>query len=452
MDAGKTGDRNELQNHEDHREAGAGSRCDFQEGRAVASLFGGDEGAYTGEEEARGSADGAHVDEPAQRFTAKNRTGEADENAENDGVSRGSVLVVDHREPFGQIAVAAHGKHQAGKREIKAHDAGENGAGNADADQHLAEVAQQLFGRDEKDPVAGHHTVGPIGQRSGGNRVIGNVNKAAEGDGNDHDEADFSEGEVKLFRSLRDGVETDKGPRCNGKRRKNRGKNAADILAGKLIDRRSGGICGHSSLLVKAPDGVQIDALGLGADQAGDKQREDADDQQGRKDALNDCSLADADDVQIAKEQQNRSGEEDLSQIDLKSGNGIVEAEFEKISAAVKTIDNQSDGCAVHGHIGQVGDNQETAAQECGVFAEAGFGKCELAVRLGILGNHVGIAERDDDHDQRAQHHGDSGARDAGVRQKLFAGIDERTPSDDAAEGERPDSGERACAADAYSG
>ena len=49
----------------------------------------------------------------------------------------------------------------------------------------------------------------------------------------------------------------------------------------------------------------------------------------------------------------------------------------------------------------------------------------ELAARLRVLRHHVGIAEGDDDHDQRAERHGDGRSGDAGVREKLFAGVDE---------------------------
>ena len=92
--------------------------------------------------------------------------------------------------------------------------------------------SSSLLGCDQNDPLPCHHAVRPVCQGCGGNGIIGNVNEAAEHNGDDHDEGDFFEGEIKLLGSLGNGVKANVGPRCDGERRQDGGENAGGASVG----------------------------------------------------------------------------------------------------------------------------------------------------------------------------------------------------------------------------
>ena len=447
VDALQAGDRDQLQNHEGHGEHNADGSHHLQEDGSILVLSGGDQGAGTGEEVADGGADGAHIHEPAQRFTAQDRTGKAHGHAEDHGVLGGAEPVVDLAEPGGQIAVPGHGVHQTGGGQIEAHDTGQDRAGDAHAYQHLAEGPEQLFRSYQDHPLAGHHTLGPVGQGCGSHGVIAGVNEAAEDNGDHHNEADLLEGEVELLRSLGNGVKAHIGPGRNGEGGQDRAHDAGGSGMGGpgncLADLLRLQTCVHSSfgglfIVIEAPDGSHIHTLGLGAEQRAEEQGEHTDHQQAGQDGLDDAGLLDADDVQKSEQDQNRHGRDHLTEVDVGSCQGIVEAEVQDALMAGQAVNDQGNGGAVHGDVGQIGRHQEPAAEEGHPLAEAVLCEGELTAGLGVLGHHVGVGEGDDDHNQGAEDHGDGGAGHAGIRQELLAGIDEGAPADHAAEGDCP--------------
>ena len=93
----------------------------------------------------------------------------------------------------------------------------------------------------------------------------------------------------------------------------------------------------------------------------------------------------------------------------------------------------------IHRNIGQVGNHQKPPADECHFLPKTHFTEGELTARLRIFGNHIGITERDNDHHQCAENHRNRGSVSAGRRQKFLAGIDKASPTDNAAESDRPD-------------
>ena len=116
-----------------------------------------------------------------------------------------------------------------------------------------------------------------------------------------------------------------------------------------------------------------------------------------------------------------------------------MEAELQDIRRAVQAVNDQADGSAVHRHVRQVRGHKEPAADEGRVLAEAVPGEGELTACPRILGDHIGIAEGDDNHHQRAEGHGYRRAGDTGIAQELLSGVYEAPPSDYASEGNRPD-------------
>ena len=282
--------------------------------------------------------------EPAERLAAEYRAGERDEDAENHGVFRCAIALVDLAEGGREEAVAAHGVHQAARGEVETHDAREHGTGDGDADEHLAERAEQLLRGDEQHPVTREDAVGPVRERGGGHGVVRGIDEAAEENGDDHDAADLFIGELELLRGLRNGIKADEGPRRDGEGREDGGGNTLSTGVGEVGDVRGPGTGGEGGALVKAPDRVHIDAVCLAADKRGGGQREHGRGQQRREDALHDAGLLHTPDIEQAEEDQNPHREQHLAEPDVKARDLVVEAELQDVGRAVQPVDDQADG------------------------------------------------------------------------------------------------------------
>ena len=116
-----------------------------------------------------------------------------------------------------------------------------------------------------------------------------------------------------------------------------------------------------------------------------------------------------------------------------------MKSPFQYIHRSVETIHDESDRCRIHRHICQIGRHQKPTANIGRQFPEASFSECKFPTRLRIFRHHIRIALRDDNHDQSAENHSNPRPGHTGIHQKLFPGIDKRTPADHAAESQRPD-------------
>ena len=204
-------------------------------------------------------------------------------------------------------------------------------------------------------------------------------------------------------------------------------------------DFRGAGAGGNGRGFIKAPDGLHVDPLRPGAEQGGYKEHIDTGHKKAAQDGLDNAGLFDPDHIQPAEQNQNQHGQKHLTGIDFKAGDAVVKTEFQAVGGPVQTVHDQTDCGAVHGDICQVGHDQEPAAEESHPFSEAVFGKGEFPAGRRVFRHHVGVGKRNDDHDQRAEHHGDRRSGHAGVGQEFLTGIDEGTPADDTTEGNRPD-------------
>ena len=157
------------------------------------------------------------------------------------------------------------------------------------------------------------------------------------------------------------------------------------------------------------------------------------------QDGLNNAGLLDPDHIQPAEQNQDQHGQKHLTGIDFKSGDAVVKTEFQTVGGPVQTVHNQADCGAVHGDVCQIGHDQKPAAEESCLLSEAVFGKGELSAGGRVFRHHVGVGKRDDNHDQRPENHGDRRSGHAGVREEFLSRIDEGTPADHTAEGNRPD-------------
>ena len=439
----QTGDGDQLQDDEDAGERGTDVGHCFKEGFGVLIPLDGRDSGQAGEAEADGCADGGHIQEPAQSLTAQNGAEQGHRQAEQHGISGHAVLGVQLAEEGGEIAVAAHRIHQAGRGQIEAHHTGQHRAGYRHTHQDHAGGTQQTACRLQQQPGGGlgvDDQFGPVLQRRRRDGVVGGIYEAAEGDGHEHDQADLLVREFKFLRRLGDGIEAHKSPRGDGKGGQDRGGDARGAAVGEFVDAgvSAVGHGGDGTGLIKAPDGCHVGDIGLGGKQGGRHQCEYGAGQQDGENGLHDSRLLYADEVKYRKQHQNRHSEDHLAEIDVKSGDGVVEAELQDVGAAVQAVHDQADGGGIHRHVGQIRRHQEPAADIGGDLTEAGFGKGELTARLGVFRHHIGVAEGDDHHHQCTHHHSDGRTGDAGVGQELFAGVNEGAPADDATESDGP--------------
>ena len=136
-----------------------------------------------------------------------------------------------------------------------------------------------------------HHSLRPVFESGSGDGVIRGIDKAAEGDGNAHDEHDLFIGELEFLRCLRYGVKADKRPRRNGKGCKYRGKYPAGALMCKLAYVRGGRPGSHGFLLIKAPDRLHVHHIGLRRKYRRYAQSEGTDSKQRCQNGLNEAGL-----------------------------------------------------------------------------------------------------------------------------------------------------------------
>ena len=105
--AGKSGNRDKLQDHKRDREANADYCHDLQEQRRIPVSLCRNQRAEAGEKVADRSADRAHINKPCQRITSENRTGKADQDTEQHCVLRRTESLVNSAEPFREVSVTA---------------------------------------------------------------------------------------------------------------------------------------------------------------------------------------------------------------------------------------------------------------------------------------------------------------------------------------------------------
>ena len=98
MDTVKSGDRNQLENHKNNTKGNADECHCFKELCPVSIFLRCNECGCRREEIADRRADGCHIHEPAQGFTAEDGTGQGDRDAEDHGVSGSAVAGVNPAE------------------------------------------------------------------------------------------------------------------------------------------------------------------------------------------------------------------------------------------------------------------------------------------------------------------------------------------------------------------
>ena len=118
VDSGKTGDRDELKDHERYGEAGADSCKYFQLRSTVAVAIKRDQSGGAGEEITDGCAYRGHIDKPAESFAPEDRAGERDDDAEYYNILGCIVLIIDLAEPCGKITVTARGEYKSAGSEV----------------------------------------------------------------------------------------------------------------------------------------------------------------------------------------------------------------------------------------------------------------------------------------------------------------------------------------------
>ena len=132
----------------------------------------------------------------------------------------------------------------------------------------------------------------------------------------------------------------------------------------------------NGCLFIKSPNRLHVDALRLAADKSCHEKSKHACNKKRAQNSLYDRCLLYTDDVEIAKQDQDRHGKQHLAQVNIKAGNRIVKPEFKNIRLTIKPIDE---------------DLVEACARECGKIVTI-----EEASYVGGLGSAVCevVAER----------------------------------------------------------
>ena len=183
--------------------------------------------------------------------------------------------------------------------------------------------------------------------------------------------------------------------------------------------------------------GLQVGIVGL-ADEGHDQHEEDGRGQSHGHDGLEPTGALDAPDVHDAEADDEGVGQDDLTDVDVPTGDGVEIAELEG-RAGEDVAGDHGDGRGVQGDQGPVGQHQGPAADEGVLLAKSGVGVDELTAGEGELLDHVAVAEADDGDDHSAQQQAQDGAHGAGLGQEVRPGKHEAAPADDGAQGQGPD-------------
>ena len=131
-------------------------------------------------------------------------------------------------------------------------------------------------------------------------------------------------------------------------------------------------------------------------------------------DGLEPTGALDAPDVHDAEADDEGVGQNNLTDVDVPTGDGVEVAELEG-RAGEDVAGDHGDGRGVQGNQGPVGQHQRPAADEGVLLAESGVRVHELAAGKGELLDHVAIAEADDGDDEGTQHQTGDGADGASL-------------------------------------
>ena len=377
-------------------------------------MLGEDGGGAASVEEAGAGAHAGHIHDPGENLTAEPGSDEGQDHHEEQRVL-GSAGLAEVGELGGQSVGVSHGVDETAGRHIEAVDAGDHGAEHCDAaeeDTHVADVLQD------------HLTGGPVGVggqhglpgiHDGGDEDHGGVDEAAYKDGADHEAEGRFMGEAVFLGRLRDGIKAHEAVGSEG-------NHAHDAGEG-----------GFAFLEVGLQVGV-VRMLGEGHDEDEEHGGGQGHGHQG----LEPTGALDAPDIDDAQADDEGVGQQDLTDIDIPTGDGVEIAELEG-GAGEDVAGDHGESGGVQGDQGPIGQHQGPAADEGVLLAERGVRVHELAAGKGELLDHVAIAEADDGDDESTQHQTGDGADGASLGQELGTGHDEAAPADDGTQGQGPD-------------